>query len=233
MDEDLLFLLAPEAVLPQSGCCSDDLNQAQLLGPRVGFALRLFGLGRDADLDQGLAELPIDGSLTGAQRRLANGTQLICDAIVPSFEPSLHWLGVYRSDPDGSGRLSCLDAFALSEAANETCWFYPTHDGAYLSWERELQLSLAPGRLAEQGSGAAPLPYRRQSIAVLWSLLADDRDLTCVGLTYGGQRIDWPLAATDPEPMVTWSRFVVDSKADNSLMVVDRETVRGTPGTRP
>lgn len=231
MADPLLFLLAPAAALPESGCSIDDLRQAQRLGPRGGFALRLFSLGRTSDLD--LAGLPLDGSFTGAQRRSADGSQLICDAVVPHFEPQQHWLGVYGAGPDGRGPLTRLDCFALSEASNETCWFYPTHDGSYLSWEQGLRLTLAPGQVAEGRQEAGAPAYQRQSIAVLWSLLADDHSLSCVGLTYGGQRIDWPLSTRIPEPMATWSRFRVDSEAETSLVVEACQTVFDAPSPQP
>jgi hypothetical protein len=39
---------------------------------------------------------------------------------------------------EDSTRLLCLDRVPLSELSNSTCWFYPTHDGTFLSWERGL-----------------------------------------------------------------------------------------------
>jgi hypothetical protein len=54
-----------------------------------------------------------------------------------------------------------------------------------------------------------------------------------VGLTYGGQRIDWPRRSFTPEPMATWSRFCVDSTADVSLVVVECLTVFPEPTTEP
>jgi len=39
---------------------------------------------------------------------------------------------------------------------------------------------------------------------MLWSLLGDDASLTCVGLTYGGQRLEWPPQSLSSEPMATW-----------------------------
>ena len=90
------------------------------------------------------------GSAAPQERR-----RLICDAVVPHLEARSHWVGVYAvegapwpddrsgSDPDASHpcrRLAirsvrCLDRFALREADNETCWFYPTDDGSFLAWD--------------------------------------------------------------------------------------------------
>jgi hypothetical protein len=205
-----------------------ELEQAQASGPGTGFALRLFSRGRDHGE---LAALPLDGRLTGETRRSGDGTQLLCDAVIPRIEPQLHGLGVYARSADGGEPLRCLDRFALSEASNSTCWFYPTHDGTYLGWERALGLSLAPGAIADCPPALLQTPYDRGRLAVLWSLLADDASLTCVGLTYGGQRIDWPLRWVGPEPMATWSRFTVDSQADASLVVEDCLTVFAEPPT--
>ena len=51
-----------------------------------------------------------------------------------------------------------LDAFPLRDAENETCWFYPTEDGAYLSWENQRRLELLPGVMAEQPLQTQPIP---------------------------------------------------------------------------
>ena len=225
MASSLLFVLAPHAALPQHNCGRDDLEAAQRQGPRGGFALRLFSQGRQSGED--LAQLPLDGQLTGKGRSRGDGTQVICDAVVPHFEPQHHWLGVYASTTPGSDGFTCLDCFALSEANNETCWFYPTHDGAYLSWERGLRLWLMPGSVVAADRQPDALSYERGHIAVLWSLLGDDTSLRCVGLTYGAQRIDWPLQSIRPEAAATWSRFRVDSFADVSPLVEDSRTVFG------
>ena len=66
-------------------------------------------------------------------------------------------------------------------------------------------------------------------MTVLWSLLADDASLTCVGLTYGGQRIEWPQAHQTPEPMATWSLFRVDTQADVALRIDASQTVFQEP----
>jgi hypothetical protein len=45
--------------------------------------------------------------------------------------------------------------------------------------------------------------------------MADDLALTCVGITFRGRRIEWPIVATDPEPFATWTCFRVDTSAEN------------------
>jgi len=226
MSDPLIFVLAPAAALPDSCASTAALQAAQLQGPAGGFALRIFSR---ADAHPDPARLPVDGRLTGDQRRSSDGTQLICDAVVPLVEPQHHWLGVYQVDPDDDQRMRCLDRFALSEASNDTCWFYPTHNGSFLSWERGMRLTLLPGMVVDCPEALAESPYERQLISVLWSLLGDDVSLTCVGLTYGGQRIIWPLRAVSPEPMATWSRFRVDNQAELSPVVEDSRTVFAEP----
>jgi hypothetical protein len=227
MTAPLTFVLAPAEALPAERTSRSDLEAAQGLGPTGGFALRIFTGGRGHPV--ALAQLPVDGRLTGDARRSADGTQLLCDAVVPLVEPQHHWLGIYQGDPDDEHQLRCLDRLALSDASNETCWFYPTHNGTFMSWERALRLTLAPGSIADCPAELAGSPYDRSRIAVLWSLLGDDVSLTCVGLTYGGQRLVWPLLTVQPEPMATWSRFRVDSQADVSLVVDDCQTVFSEP----
>jgi len=222
MTHPLLFVLAPGSALPSEPATLAALQAAQGHGPAGGFALRIFSAGRGpADL----THLPVDGRLTGDERRSGDGTQLLCDAMLPLIEPQLHWLGIYRGDGEDSDQFHCLDRFALSEAGNETCWFYPTHDGTFLSWERGLRLTLSPGTVVDGSDELRRSAYDRGRVSVLWSLLGDDASLTCVGLTYGGQRIDWPLRSLTPEPMATWSRFCVDSTADVSLVVEECLTV--------
>ena len=113
----------------------------------------------------------------------------------------------------------------MSELSNATCWFYPTHEGTFLSWERGLGLSLQPGLIVDCPDELNQEPYDRSRISVLWSLLGDNASLTCVGLTYSGQRLDWPLQSSCYEPLATWGRFRVDCQADTSLVVEDCVTV--------
>jgi len=222
MTPPLIFVVAPAPQLPQATASLAELQLAQAAGPGTGFALRIFSRGAEHP-DLGL--LPVDGRLTGEQRRGSDGTQLLCDAVIVRIEPQHHWLGVYQGEPEDPTCLQCLDRVALSELSNATCWFYPTHDGTFLSWERGLRLSLQPGSIADCPEELAAAPYERSRLSVLWSQLGDDASLTCVGLTYGGQRLDWPLRSLSPEPMATWGRFRVDSQADHSPVVEDCLTV--------
>lgn len=214
----LTFVLAPAARLPQGSPSPEALNEAQLAGLSSGFALRIFSRGA-AHTD--LAQLPLDGRLTGDQRRSSDGTQLLCDAVVIGVQPMDHWLGVYGEDPEDPSALRCLDQVALGELNNSTCWFYPTHDGTYLSWQRDLCLRPAPGQIADCPEELRLRPYERSLITVLWSLLGDSDSLTCVGFTYGGQRLDWPLQSSRFEDTALWRRFRVDSQADPSLLIED------------
>jgi hypothetical protein len=218
MTSPLIFVVAPATPLPDGTASFEDLQVAQASGPSIGCSLRIFNRGAE---HPDLGQLPVDGRLTGEQRRSSDGTQLLCDALIVRIEPQHHWLGIYQADPDDPTVLHCLDRVALSELSNATCWFYPTHDGTFLSWERGLRLSLDPGSIADCPEALAAAPYERSRLSVLWSLLGDDASLTCVGLTYGGQRLDWPLRSFSPEPMATWGRFRVDSEADQSLVVED------------
>jgi hypothetical protein len=156
----------------------------------------------------------------------------VCDAITPSFEPERLWLGVYQASPALPSHWQRLDCFPLSEARNESCWFYPTHNGHYLSWQRQLQVNLAPGQVAEtaqESAAATTEDYSREAIALLWSLLADDTSLTCVGLTYASRRIDWPLSQSQWAPSASWCTFSVESSRDQPLIVHSRREVSPSP----
>jgi hypothetical protein len=217
MATSLIFVLAPAEALPAGTVSRPELEAVQRQGPAGGFALRLFTQGKSPT--PALPELPLDGRLTGSARRTPDGCQLICDAVVPHFEPQHHWLATYQVLPEDPGQYICVDRVALRELGSETCWFYPTHDGTYLSWERAQRLSLAPGTIADAPAELLASSYARSRLRVLWSLFADDSSLTCVGLTYGGQRIHWPIHWSDPESVATWSLFRVDSSAETSLVV--------------
>ena len=231
LPEPLLFVLAPAEVLPDGLLSRSQLEAVQRQGPAGGVALRLFRQGRATPTP--LPDLPLDGRLTGTARRTPDGCQLICDAVIPHFEPQHHWLAIYQGSPENSGQFACLDRLPLRELGSETCWFYPTHDGAYLSWERALRLELAPGMIAEPAAELLVAPYARSQLRLLWSLFADDTSLTCVGLTYGGQRIDWPLLSSDAEAVATWSRFRVDSSAEASLVVEQSHSLFAAPPIPP
>lgn len=228
MNDPLVFVIAPAASLPEGDVSWNDLLTAQRQGPGGAFALRLFTAAGTA-ADQ-LTQFPWEGALEplggGQQRRL------ICDAVVPQFDPRSNAIGVYGRN-DEADRYRCLDRFPLLDANNETCWFYPTHDGSFLSWERALAITLEPGMVAAEAQPQAPTRYERSELKLLWSLLADDVSLTCVGLTYGGQRIEWPQTHSRPEPMATWSLFTVDTQADVALTVQASQTVFLETGNDP
>lgn len=224
--DPVMFVLAPPTALPDNACSVEELVEAQQHGPHGGSALRLFSVEHNRDL--ALGSLSTDGQFNALQRELLGVNQVICDAVVPYFEPQQQWMGVYQQVGD-SAALLCLDRFPLAEANNQTCWFYPTQNGSYLSWERELRLTMEPGRMAASARTIPLGSYQREHVAVLWSLLADDEGLTCVGLTYKGQRIDWPMPVIRPEPMATWGRFRVDNQADVTLVVETCQTVFSTP----
>ena len=116
-NEPLIFVIATAAQLPHASTCLEVLQEAQATGPSTGFALRIFSKGSKHS-DLGL--LPVDGLLTGEQRRSSDGTQLLCDALVALIEPQHHWLGVYQGEPEDSTSLRCLDRVALSELSNAT-----------------------------------------------------------------------------------------------------------------
>ncbi len=183
----------------------------------------------------GAAEAP-----AGPERR-----RLICDAVVPHLEPRSHWVGVYAlmgtasAEPPASSRptarhpaqalrveaVRCLDRFPLREADNETCWFYPTDDGTFLAWENQRRVETLPGFLPERPLQSEPVSFQRSDLRVLWSLMADDLALTCVGLTYRGRRIEWPVQRSQSEPFATWTAFRIDSSAESSYAELAAITV--------
>jgi len=184
----------------------------------------------------------------------------ICDAVVPHLEPRSLWLGVYElagsPDPSPGEPLSsedpgtdrpathhpgtrmemvssrCLDRFPLREAENETCWFYPTDNGTYLCWENQRRLETLPGFLPDHPLQDDPPAYARGDVHVLWSLMADDQALTCVGLTFAGRRIEWTTIAAAPEPFANWTSFEVDTMADDSYRELSSITVFPQPQQR-
>lgn len=234
----LTFVLSREGALPKGGCDWPSLVEAQRQGVRSGTQLRLFRVPEGAN-----ANLP---SLVESGKVKASGeqpfpadcpAQLICDALVPVIDPRSLWLGVYAvrgiAPAITSGRglqleidsIECLDCYPLQDAANETCWFYPTDNGRYLSWENRRRIELLPGHLPDRPPQPQPFPYSHGDVHVLWSLMADDLALTCVGLTYRRQRIEWPLVAGAEENLATWTEFQVDSMAESSYYELNSSTV--------
>ena len=226
----LAFVLARSQELPGEGAGWPELVAAQERGLHRGRALRIFRMPEpwpgnlDELVSQGNASFQGEDPLAGA----GQGRSLICDALVPELAVPGLWLGVYALSgsawpagqrPPAAAPLQVqavqlLDRFALAEATNETCWFYPTDNGTYLSWENPQSLTLLPGWLPEQGLREAPIAYDRGEVHLLWSLMADDSQLTGVGLTYQRRRIDWSLLHRQADPSATWTCFTVDTMAD-------------------
>jgi hypothetical protein len=231
MKQALAFVLAREADLPDGPADWERLQQAQHQGVTGGSALRLYRVA--PELPIALEQLPLDGMLPGARDAGAESCALICDALIPHLDVKSLWLGVYaRAEGETSGVAATwqeVDRFALRDAENETCWFYPTEDGRYLSWECQRSLELAPGRLVEATQASGPDDYRRSDVHVLWSLMADDEALTCVGLTYRRRRIEWMVSASRTEPCATWGSFRVDAMADPSFQLLSCTTVFRSP----
>jgi hypothetical protein len=252
----LVFVLAPEEFLPADGASWRDLLHAQALGLRSGVTLRIFST--PPDQDASLETLISQGSadICGLNPLGPNPGRPLCDALVPHIDPRVLGLGVYAlsdtppgaapsqtgntllSEPpihSASGLLirsiRCLDRFALRDAENETCWFYPTDPGRYLSWENRRRLRSEPGFLPEIPRHEDSMDYRRDDIHVLWSLMADDRALTCVGLTYARRRIEWPLLRSDAEECATWSSFRIDPMAEESYEEICSISVFGAEAT--
>jgi hypothetical protein len=208
------------------------------------------GPGLDALVSSGLADAvgsdpfakaevtPGEGADPSPAGERSSVRRLFCDAVVPHVDPRSLWLGAYELQgeelPGMSGhpadrlrieRIRCLDRFPLKEADNETCWFYPTDNGDYLCWENQRRLELMPGYPAESRVQEEPVRYRRSDLRVLWSLMADDQALTCVGLTYQRRRIEWPVVCCQPEPFATWTSFRVDSMAEETYRELANITV--------
>ena len=230
----LVFVVAPEPLLPESPS-PGDLEQAQRSGIGSAVALRIFRtpVGWEGQLDELVSEGLADAAGLDPFGAPAGARRLICDAVVPHFDPRSLWIGVYRvegepaASPPGLApthplrsltvrSVQCLDRFALRDADNETCWFYPTEDGTYLGWENQRRVELLPGFLPERPVLEEPPSFQREDLHVLWSLMADDLALTCVGLTWRGRRLEWPVRGNDPEPFATWTSFRVDSSAEAS-----------------
>ncbi len=230
----LVFILAPRSALPEPGAGWHELVKAQGESLGSGIYLRLFPA--QQDWQGSLDDLIIDGKadVTGENPFIQGMTpskgdinKPLCDSFIPYVEPKLLWLAVYKIEgetinPKGVypsqsldiDRVECLDQFPLREASNETCWFYPTEDGRYLSWEKRSRIIAQPGFLPDLMDLDESQDYQRTDINLLWSLMADDQSLTCVGLTYKKSRIEWPLLKVEPEPFATWRSFRVDYSSE-------------------
>jgi len=94
-----------------------------------------------------------------------------------------------------------------------------------LSWESQHSIELEPGYLADGNLLDDPHQYERGHLNLLWSLMAKDKDLTCVGLTYMNRRIEWPLQIIDKKRSANWTSFRADSLAENSYSEKSKITV--------
>lgn len=217
MSASLAFVLAPESGLPPDGPTDwDQLLLAQRHGIREAAAFRLYalpeaGLPALTEPGLGLEALPFNGTIPEGLPQAA-AAQLYCDAVIPRFDPPQLWLAVYALEDDRTKAVA-LDRFPLHQAENEACWFYPTDDGTYLCWERAEAITLAPGFIADPSCCPSPSDYRRSCLHLLWSLMADDPDLTCVGITYAGVRLEWPVLSDEPAAGASWTAFDVNSAA--------------------
>ncbi|TVS01461.1 MAG: hypothetical protein EA413_13925 [Cyanobium sp. PLM2.Bin73] len=235
-----VFVLAPGPDLPLEPAGWSAL--AQLQGHWVDEAerVRLFPLA--ADWQGSLDELLGGG---------APPMRPICDALVPGWAVESLSLGVYElegslasgggesgggaSSGETSGEdptaglqveaIRCLDQVPLRDVHNEACWFYPTEDGAYLSARGPRAVRFRPGYLPDRPPTTEPLDYHRSRLRLLWSLLADDTEMTCVGLTYNNRRIDWPLEREEPQPRCDWAWFTVDSTAESPYREIESRRI--------
>ena len=230
----LVFVLATRSALPQPGAGWQELVEAQSQSLGSGIYLRLFPAqpGWNGSLDDLIIEGKADVTgqnpfCQGVSHSKSKTNQLLCDSFIPYIEPKLLWLAVYKVEgrsidaneayPSHSleiEQVECLDQFPLREASNETCWFYPTEDGRYLSWEKRSRIIVQPGFLPDILAKDETSDYRRSEIHLLWSLMADDQSLTCVGLTYKKRRIEWPPLKVETEPFATWRCFRVDYSSE-------------------
>ncbi|MGB5135820.1 MAG: hypothetical protein WBN89_11665 [Prochlorococcaceae cyanobacterium] len=218
------FVLAPAGDLPLEPVSFKELTELQARSIAAAERLRMF---RVPDAWSGSLDALIDSA--------AVSERPFCDALVPAIGvESLH-LGVYElrwcgspkagAEADASRQVEairCLDRVPLRDVANEACWFYPTEDGAYLSWSNRCDVRLEPGHLPDRPPTQAPVDYRHDRLRLLWSLMADEEAMTCVGLTYNRRRIEWPVALENGQPTAAWTWFSVDSRAERPYRQISR-----------
>lgn len=228
-----VFVLAPGPELPLEPAAWTALVQLQGRCVDRAERVRLFSL---ADGWPGSLDTLLQGG--------APPMRPFCDALVPGWTVESLSLGVYElaGQPAGNGEgagaaaggagadptaglqveaIRCLDQVPLRDVQNEACWFYPTEDGAYLSSRGPRAVRFRPGYLPDRPPTAEPLDYHRSGLRLLWSLLADDTAMTCVGLTYNNRRIDWPLEREDAQPSCDWAAFTVDSTAESPYRPIE------------
>ena len=236
MADSLLFLLAPSPGLPQGATSWADLADAQARGLGEVLALRIFACPTDWPgsletlVESGLAHSggadPFGFGQPGSQAPAApQERSLRCDASVPLLDPTSLCLGIYALGAASPGHYQSLANLPLAAIENETCWFYPTENGRYLSWQSQRPRSFLPGRLPDGEASDPAQAFDPAELRLLWSLLADDQAMTCVGLTYRGRRIEWPIQPRPLEPEESpsvWTWFELDDLSSQPWQRLDR-----------
>jgi hypothetical protein len=251
MADFLHFVLAPASDLPLRPTSWADLADAQARGLEQAMALRIYACPTDWPgnletlVEDGLAHSggadPFAASpqvQIGLQAPTAPGQRsLRCDALVPVLDAASLCLGIYaQPEPQvgaqpgaqgeaNPGQIQCLACLPLAQIENETCWFYPTENGRYISWQSQRPRRFLPGRLPAGEASSPAETFEPTDLRLLWSLLADDQAMTCVGLTYRGRRIEWPIQALPVESLEAasvWTWFELDDLSPEPWQRLDR-----------
>ena len=235
MVNTLFFVLAPAPGLPQGKVNWADLADAQARGLDQLLALRIFACPPDWPgsletlVEAGLAHSggadPYGASAMGQPQGQPRERRLRCDATVPLLDATSLCLGIYGQAEGSPEEIQCLACLPFAAIENETCWFYPTENGRYLSWQSQRSRTFLPGRLPVGEPAQAVEGFDPADLRLLWSLLADDPAMTCVGLTYRGRRIEWPIqpmALESLEAASVWSWFELDDLSQAPWPRLDR-----------
>lgn len=218
------FVLAPAGELPLEPASWDELSRLQARSIRAAERLRM---------------VPVpagwSGSIDDLIDTVAEAERPICDALVPAIAVTSLHLGVYElcwrgspndlvagGPPPQLEAIRCLERVPLEAVTNEACWFYPTEDGAYLSRSSRCAVRFQPGHLPDQAPTQAPVAHHPERLRLLWSLMADDEQMTCVGLTYNHRRIEWPVAAEQGDGAADWTWFSIDSRQERPYRQLER-----------
>ena len=239
MANSLFFVLAPATGLPQGPLSWADLADAQALGLGQLLALRIFACpsgwpgSLETLVEDGLAHSGGDDPFGAGPPRQPGAPssaqpqerRLRCDALVPVLDAPSLCLGIYAGDGASPAPIQSLASLPLAAIENETCWFYPTENGPYLSWQSQRPRTFLPGRLPDGDLSSPAESFDPAELRLLWSLLADDQAMTCVGLTYRGRRIEWPLQALtveSQEAASVWTWFELDDLSSEPWQRLDR-----------
>jgi hypothetical protein len=219
-----VFVIGPADQLPLEPSDWEALAAVQRQSMESGQRLRMF---RVPEGTSGPISTLIDSEVTSGRP--------FCDALVPGFPVDSLSLGIYEAQgflPDSASghplaslrveAIRYLDQVRLQDVQNEACWFYPTEDGSYLCWNNPRKIRLLPGHLPDRPPTEDHFDYRGDRLRLLWSLMADDEHLTCVGLTYNHKRIEWPVESEEPHAACTWTWFEVDSTQERAYREMDR-----------